>query len=72
MGTNFHVPVSVPYWFKCKRYSITCSTRYHQKLFAVPVLEVLQLGVDLLDVEVGPQDVVVSSDAVDDRVVQSV
>lgn len=35
-------------------------------------MEVLQLGVDLLDVEVGPQDVVVAGDAVDDTVVQSV
>lgn len=35
-------------------------------------MEVLQLGVDLLDVEVGPQDVVVAGHAVDDRVIQTV
>lgn len=38
----------------------------------VPVLEVLQLSIDLLDVEVSPQDVKVASHAVYDRVVQAV
>lgn len=38
----------------------------------LPVLEVLQLRVDLLNVEVGPQDVEVPADAVDDGVVQTV
>ena len=41
-------------------------------LTALPVLEVLQLGVDLLCVEVGPQDVLVGGHAVGDRRVQGV
>lgn len=39
---------------------------------SLPVLEVLQLSVNLLNIEVGPQYVVVTGDAVNDRIIQTV